>query len=344
MTKSIDRSAEEIWLASYLYYAEPWEEFLIHAVRPLVDKVINTGLASQYFFIRYWEKGPHIRLRFKGDAETLEAEVRPLIVEHFNAYYAQKPSQRQEQMWDDSIADEHRWYPNNSVQFITYEPETDRYGGDQAITVAERQFQASSKATFEIIADGLDSWDYNRALGAAIQLHLGFAYGVGMDQEEAKQFFSQVFKNWLPRAYYFFEPDISQDELAKRRDETLKAFEANFENQKTGLIQFLQSVWEAFQAGETFDQQWINNWVDDMKQVKSDLVVLQKAGQITAPKFYMENIEADVAFEKKQLWSIYDSYIHMINNRLGIMNRDEGYLAYLMRESIKAISNIVENE
>jgi hypothetical protein len=35
---------------------------------------------------------------------------------------------------------------------------------------------------------------------------------------------------------------------------------------------------------------------------------------------------------KQQLWAIYDSYIHMLNNRLGIMNRDEGYLGFLIKE------------
>ncbi|MGB5931124.1 MAG: lantibiotic dehydratase C-terminal domain-containing protein, partial [Cyclobacteriaceae bacterium] len=33
-------------------------------------------------------------------------------------------------------------------------------------------------------------------------------------------------------------------------------------------------------------------------------------------------------------WRIYDSYVHMTNNRLGIQNRDEAYLAYLIKKCL----------
>lgn len=343
MSQKSNPEPDKTWLAAFLYYAEPWEDFLIQGVKPLIDQVMKEKLADQYFFIRYWEKGPHIRLRFKGDATVLDDKVKPLTIDHFNRYFKNKPSERQDPEWLKDVPEEQQWYPNNSVQFIEYDPETDRYGGEHALLVSERQFQASSNATLAIIEDGLDSWDYNRALGAAIQLHLGFAYGVGMDQHQASKFFSEVFENWLPRAYYFFEKDISKEELERRKQETMKAFESNFEGHKDSLIPFFQTVWEAFDEGQSFDQEWLNQWLIDMNKVKADLRELQDAGKLVVPKWYPMKDNAGVPEADQQLWAIYDSYIHMINNRMGIMNRDEGYLAYLVRESIKVLRNSVSN-
>jgi len=34
-------------------------------------------------------------------------------------------------------------------------------------------------------------------------------------------------------------------------------------------------------------------------------------------------------------WSIYADYLHLTNNRLGILNRDEPFLSYLITRSLK---------
>lgn len=327
--------SDKQWLAAYLYYVEPWEKLLVHAVAPFVSQIMEEGLADQYFFIRYWEKGPHVRLRFKGNPEVLEKEVKPRLIKHFESYFAENPSERTDPEWLQNAPPEDQWYPNNSVQFMEYEPEVNRYGGPVAITIAEQQFQASSKSILEIISDGVDGWDYDRALGSAIQLHLGFAYGLGMDLKEMQEFFDVVFKNWLPRAYYFFEPDIPQEELDRRREETLKAFEENFNTQKEGLLPFFKTVWEAMNDEQEFEQEWINTWVKDMQEVRDQITRIQIDHALIPPAHRPSpNIKATSQAQQDR-WLIYDSYVHMINNRLGIKNRDEGYLGYLITESIK---------
>ncbi len=330
------------WLASYLYYAEPWEKFLVEAVKPFVEQILKQGLAEHYFFIRYWEKGPHIRLRFKGDSNVLEHKVKPLLSKHFKNYFKDYPSTREEPNWPDDIPEDSKWYPNNSVQFMEYEPETERYGGKQGILIAEKQFQASSKAILAITKESLDSWDYSRALGAAIQLHLGFGYALGMELDEVNGLFKRFFDNWLSRAYYFFEKDISKEELAKRKEETLVAFSKNFEEQKESLLPFFETVWQALQKGQEFEQEWLNNWVIDMTEVGKDLKVIQKNKKLTPPTWYMQKTSGDFSLEQQERWAVYDSYIHMVNNRLGIKNRDEAYLGYLIIESVKVLESRVK--
>ena len=337
---------DKMWLAAYLYYNEPWEVFLVDAVEPFVKEVMDNKWAEQYFFIRYWEKGPHIRLRFLGDKDVLEKEVKPALIKHFETYFKQHPSERQDPNWLEDAEPEYAWYPNNTVQFIEYEPETDRYGGPHGLIVSEKQFQHSSNAIISIIKESEAQWDYNRALGAAIQLHLGFAHSLGMDLQETMDFYSRFFQNWFPRAYYFFEKDITEEELASRREETLKAFETNFNAQNEMLVPFFQTVWEALENGEQFEQEWLHDWLDNTKIVGIELAKLQKNKQLITPEWYNVDDErkeaTNVPRERRELWAIYDSYIHMTNNRLGILNRDEGYLAYLIRESMKLLPNTVQ--
>ena len=86
--------SDQTWLAAFLYYAEPWEGFLIKVVQPFVRSVMEKNMAEQFFFIRYWERGPHIRLRFKGEKEPLESKVKPQLESYFRSYFKEKPSQR----------------------------------------------------------------------------------------------------------------------------------------------------------------------------------------------------------------------------------------------------------
>ena len=164
-----DTTENDYWLSAYLYYHEPWETFITKAVSPFIDKMLEKHLVKRFFFIRYWEKGPHIRLRFQGNKQTIEEKIKPNLIKHFEDYYKELPSQYQSEKIKE-IAKAENWYPNNSVQFIEYEPEVVRYGGQYAISVAEEHFQCSSKAVLTAISDS-ENWTYDHALGTAIQMY-----------------------------------------------------------------------------------------------------------------------------------------------------------------------------
>ena len=75
------------WLSVHLFYNEPWEEFLQKAVEPYVNTAIQTGIATQYFFIRYWERGPHIRLRLKGDVEMINTILKVIQIQQIRSFF-----------------------------------------------------------------------------------------------------------------------------------------------------------------------------------------------------------------------------------------------------------------
>lgn len=327
--------SDQTWLAAYLYYAEPWEDFLIKVVQPFVRSVMEKNLAEQFFFIRFWERGPHIRLRFKGEKESLESEVKPQLESYFHSYFKEKPSQREESEQIKQLPENLQWFPNNSVQFIPYEPEIERYGGPTAILVAEKQFEISSNAVLAIIEES-EQWDYDRALGAAIQLHLGFAFSLGMDLKETAAFYSRISALWFSRAY-IYEKNIAPEELKKRRDTTTRAFEDNFSKQKAVLVPYFNTLWKAFTGNVEFEQEWLNQWITDMAAIRERLKDVQTREKLVFPsRFKLQPLE-DIPESHQQLWAIFESYVHMTNNRLGILNRDEAFLGYLIKESLKEV-------
>ena len=326
------------WLSVYLYYSEPWETFLVDAVDPYIKMVMHTGIAQQYFFIRYWDRGPHIRLRFKANPEVIRNMLRPNIEEHFYNYFESKPSQRTEPSYPELIDENLKWLPNNSLQFVDYVPEVDRYGGSIPVQIAEMQFQESSEVVLHYLKTMVEDWTYEDALGIAIKLHLSFAHAMGMNVFEAQQFFQFVYYNWLPRSFRFYRYKLTQTEYIQQVEETTTAFAKAFDLQKEMLLPYHQALWEALQSGEEMEEDTLNTWIKTNEYIKLQLDAAQIKKQLfKRPEAEQYSIANQSVFDpsKKLRWSIYGDYFHMTNNRLGIQNKDEGYLAYLMMECIK---------
>lgn len=324
------------WLAAYLYYAEPWEEFLINVMKPFVDNMMKEALAEQFFFIRFWERGPHIRLRFKGETGILENQLKPHLENYFLDYFKKRPTVRRDPEDMDKWQANRQWFPNNSIQYIDYEPEVERYGGPLAILTAEKQFEISSRAVLGVIEDS-GSWDYDRALGAAIQLHLGFTFALGMDLTQAGEFFSRIARYWFAGAYNGYTADIPPDELNKRQEFTMKAFAENFLKQKTTLVSFHETMWSALTEGVEFTQEWLNIWIHKMKYIAGELQGIQQQNKLVIPQWLQPEPGKKTPVNRQYWWPILESYIHMTNNRLGILNRDEAYLGYLIKESLNVL-------
>jgi thiopeptide-type bacteriocin biosynthesis protein len=327
---------EPIWLAAYLYYTGPQETFLTQAVAPFVRTALAHGWARQCFFIRYGERGPHIRLRFQGHAHLLEQLVKPQITTFFEQHFARHPSQRDEPAWVRELPAEEQWLPNNSVQFLVYEPEIDRYGGPQGMCIAEQQFHASSRAVLALLQDS-ERWSYDRALGAAIQLHLTFAAAIGMDWHAAVRFYTSVAQHWSHHpALLRSQPSLQA--TAQHRDQLWGTFARHFAQQQATLVPYHATLWQALMDDVAFEHDWLNQWRHDMQQVGCALRQAHAQQQLCLPPERPVDPLSTPPAAQQQLWPIFESYVHMTNNRLGILNRDEAYLAYLMQQSLQALS------
>lgn len=120
------------WLFAKLYCADDVHDDLIVDYLPaLTDEFFERGLTDLWFFIRYADPEPHLRLRFFGNPKLLSEYILPRLAEWSSALVAARIAQR--------------------LVLDTYDRELERYGGVEAMAIAERIFAADSIATIQIL-------------------------------------------------------------------------------------------------------------------------------------------------------------------------------------------------
>jgi lantibiotic biosynthesis protein len=120
------------WLFAKLYAGlSTLETVLRETIAPFVSDVQKLELADNFFFIRYADPDPHIRIRFRGDPSRLTGELLPRLTE------------RCMPLIDSGVV----W----RMQLDTYDREIERYGGGDGIEIAEAVFAADSEAVLAIL-------------------------------------------------------------------------------------------------------------------------------------------------------------------------------------------------
>lgn len=120
------------WLYARLYTGTATaDRVLCDEVAPLAEEAVASGAARRWFFIRYSDPSWHLRIRFQGDPRLLRDYVQPML---------ESMAQR---LIDSGAA----W----KLQFDTYEREVERYGGAEAIELAEEIFHRDSEAVVALL-------------------------------------------------------------------------------------------------------------------------------------------------------------------------------------------------
>ncbi|HEU4951014.1 MAG TPA: lantibiotic dehydratase [Holophagaceae bacterium] len=121
------------WLYLKLYGGQSsGDRLLQEAVAPLVRELLASGAADGWFFIRYGDPDPHLRLRFHGDPARLHGAALPAANRRLAPF----------------LEDGTLW----RMELGTYDREVERYGGAEAIATAESWFQADSEAVMALVA------------------------------------------------------------------------------------------------------------------------------------------------------------------------------------------------
>jgi thiopeptide-type bacteriocin biosynthesis protein len=120
------------WLYIKLYTGRATSDRVLRElVAPLVREALADSLVDGWFFLRYDDPDPHVRVRFHGAADRLTSRLLPRL------------HQRLAPLLADGLV--------GKLQLDTYEREVERYGGAAAMAIAERVFQHDSDAVLEII-------------------------------------------------------------------------------------------------------------------------------------------------------------------------------------------------
>lgn len=160
----VDRAGHEsAWVSAHAFFQDDLDLLVTQVVAPLADEFAVEGMASEFFFLRYWEGGPHLRLRVLPSTGVSPLEVQRVIDERFGQYLSRNPSAegmsaaqyealapqlaRGEKMRSWTA----RLYPNDSVSFIAYRREHERYGHGASIQAVERHFAESSRIALRVV-------------------------------------------------------------------------------------------------------------------------------------------------------------------------------------------------
>lgn len=120
------------WLFAKLYSSKSVQDEVIAGELRLFCNLIGRAGASQSaFFSRYADPDTHVRLRVRGDPSRLVREVLPKLTE-----------------WTANLVKSGRC---SRVCLDTYDREIERYGGLDAMTLAEQIFAADSQAVAELL-------------------------------------------------------------------------------------------------------------------------------------------------------------------------------------------------
>jgi len=210
------------WLSAYLFFNAPLftaacDRVLLDFVAPFVAQCRQRRWIASYFFVRYAENGPHIRLRLRGSADVLWECVRPALL--------------------DAVGDADRALIT-AMCFEPYVPEFDRYGGTRGLPIAEQSFHASSETAVALLAT-MDRERRAARLGKGTALLVTLLHAFATDRSHAAR---------LADAYgqQFLRSVVPEDGSAAAR----QVFGDAYDRQAARVDEQVTSVWDALESGE----------------------------------------------------------------------------------------------
>jgi len=121
------------WLYTKIYSGKTQhDDLLAGPIRDFTSKALQQGLAENWFFIRYADTEPHIRLRFRGELTTLLGQLLPALV-----------------AWGEPLVEARNIH---KVVIDSYDREIERYGGLKGLEIAERIFASDSVTIADTLA------------------------------------------------------------------------------------------------------------------------------------------------------------------------------------------------
>ncbi len=314
--KMLKTSDDKKWESVHIFfkgdiYSYECDRVILEAVSPLLMKCFENKWIEKYFFIRYSELGTHVRLRFFGEQEILNNE----FIEYCNELIINNlPHELAEYPFKKTTLNQNQQAEKESTPYlwIPYEPEIERYGGEDAIKFAEEFFFFSSNTVIELLKK-IEKGDNSSRLGFALILFVITVYAFFNELENAKSFLKSYSEGYLKARAK------EQSEVKKWQD----SFDKGFEKQSSKLVDYVNSIWEALESnielGETFDK-----FLKKNIEIKASLKTISKQSKIIG------HDDTKIDYYENAFRKIVPSYIHMTNNRLGVSIPEESYLAHII--------------
>lgn len=305
------------WLSAHIYfkgniYGPECDRVILDIITPFITQCKEQKLFEKYFFIRYSEFGSHVRLRFYGKQnhlDSIKTNLGKKITGYNNQDILTLPQSPDQQISNSPLA----WLP--------YEPEIERYGGIDAIKIAEEFFYYSSETAIKLIKK-IPGGEYSSRLGKGLLSMVVLLFVFANDREKAIDFIQSYGNDYL-KAF------AGNEEIKTHFTE---AFDSDFNNQSHALIEYTNALWLSLKNE--------NNLSEVLGKYQKYIEIISTKLKILTSERRVYNNNNVVEDWQNCIKLMVPSYIHMMNNRLGLSIKDESYLAYLTAKSLKIESEI----
>lgn len=315
------------WVSVHVFYAGDLDRLLVEAVRPIVADLRSTGAVGRWFFIRYWNGGRHLRVRLEPGSGR-EDEVVATASEHLEGYVACHPGGREDRAdylrraehlrcafgvaagngRTDELEPEpiEPLQPPDSVRVRPYRYEFDRYGGPAARPLTEGHFWRSSELAVTVVSCSLERPGARVSL--AFELLALVPGALGVPAAAASELFRQA--SGMRR---YVEPDRGDDHRPDRF--------APYEEQRDDVLAVVRRAVEpaAMRPSSLVDVAR-QLWAEELHVCHATLMGLWGDGQLTCHPHH-----------------VMMSYVHMLNNRLGIGFVEECQLYALLAHAMSEL-------
>ncbi|MDP5210777.1 lantibiotic dehydratase C-terminal domain-containing protein [Microbulbifer sp. 2205BS26-8] len=301
MSNRLNAIAPAKWIYFKLYLGQAIDRMDQLLVK-LEQVVSQMEAVESWFYIRYFDdQGVHIRLRVLPQAreEDLKKELNHRCATLLNALHDLLPSNYYPMVvpvgYDEAIEEGKVPGGHNDVRIVSdvYEPETDKFGGELGVKIAEAVFQVSSEIACNILSDEVQGFYSRKDL---IPLLMSECFNAFLSEGDAVVF-------W--REYSFYWLGGNSPAAGDWRD-------------------------KFFRKGEELAEQGVVVVPDETQLKESQLGYVKKWRDVldSAAARYHE-LRADLDANTEVLAF---NFIHLMNNRLGIASLEEAYMATLLEQ------------
>jgi thiopeptide-type bacteriocin biosynthesis protein len=287
-------------------YGEACDRIVLAIVDPLSRRLGGSGFRDA-FFVRYTDAtGSHVRLRMRAPARIVTAVTLDMLG------LAPTPSSHQRGKGQDQA-----WAAGlGSVRWASYEAEQERYGGPAAIGIAEQIFCASSGAAISLLRINRRSRDRLRR-GIALLAMVTTVREFCADPSVASAVFDQIRSSYLGRVK---DP--------ANLESSLNRFDMALERQRDNLTALVVAGW-ARQPLPPAVHKPVLRYVEQLRDGALSLRSLCAEDALRTRYHLRPTWEQFVV-------AVVPSYLHMMNNRLGIGVPEEAFLAHVATRSLHA--------
>jgi thiopeptide-type bacteriocin biosynthesis protein len=290
-----------LWLSAHLPLPRPIysglaDDAITCFIEPLIENFTRKNLVDAAFFIRYTEGGQHLRLRVLPADDAFSEMLSVQIHQSFEAH-------RRVAWKAYTNSDPMAWQP--------YTPETDRYGGEYAISFAEQMFYHSSTLAFALLKDQ-QMGERSTRLGRATVVAALSCY--------------EVLRSATESASCMSDHSASYGALLNDHGRLIERFRREFHEQREPLVNYLRACWDAMESGTEVLPE-LADYRRALVEYRANIKRLFETGKLRFAQRQPRTLNEALAL-------LLSSIVHMTNNRLGLTVAEESYISFLIANAI----------